>query len=125
MELGAIVRTILVVDDEFGVADVLAAALEDEGYRVVTAANGQQGIDRVAEQRPDVILTDFMMPVMDGPTMARALQGDGEKAIPIIMMSAMPEAAVRERFAGYFGFLRKPFRLHTVADLVAKALADR
>ncbi len=44
-----VVRTILVVDDEFGVADVLAAALEDEGYRVVTAANGKQGIERLAE----------------------------------------------------------------------------
>jgi CheY-like chemotaxis protein len=125
LELGAIVRTILVVDDEFGVADVLAAALEDEGYRVVTAANGQQGIERVVEQRPDLIVTDFMMPVMDGPTMAAALQSDGHKDIPIIMMSAMPEAAVRERFNGYFGFLRKPFRIHVVAEMVAKALAGR
>lgn len=125
LELGPIVRTILVVDDEFGVADVLAAALEDEGYRVVTAANGRQAIERVTEQRPDLIVSDFMMPVMDGPTMAHALRSDGNKDIPIIMMSAMPEAAVRERFDGYFGFLRKPFRIHTVADLVAKALGER
>lgn len=118
-------RTILVVDDEFGVADVLAAALEDEGYRVLTAANGKQGIERLAESRPDLILVDFMMPVMDGPTMAHALRSDGHSDLPIIMMSAMPEAAVRERFDDYFAFLRKPFRIHHAADLVAKALKDR
>ncbi len=115
-------RTILVVDDEFGVADVLAAALEDEGYRVVTAANGKQGIERIAEHRPDVVLVDFMMPVMDGPTMAHALRQDGHAELPIIMMSAMPEASVRERFDDYFGFLRKPFRMHVAADMVARAL---
>ena len=117
-------RTILVVDDEFGVADVLAAALEDEGYRVVTAANGKQGIERLAEQRPDVILADFMMPVMDGPSMAHAIRSDGHADIPIIMMSAMPEAAVRERFADYFAFLRKPFRIQHAADIVARALKE-
>ncbi|MGQ4272753.1 response regulator [Terrihabitans sp. B22-R8] len=123
-ELGEIVRTILVVDDEFGVADVLAAALEDEGYRVFTAANGREGLDRVREHNPDLVIVDFMMPVMDGPAMAHALRGDGHAGIPIIMMSAMPEPAVRQRFADYSGFLRKPFRINTAADLVARALGD-
>jgi CheY-like chemotaxis protein len=119
------VRTILVVDDEFGVADVLSAALEDEGYRVVTAANGREGIARVAEHQPDLVIVDFMMPVMDGPSMANALRQDGHKDLPIIMMSAMPEAAVRQRFSDYSGFLRKPFRILTAADLVEKALSDK
>jgi CheY-like chemotaxis protein len=119
------VRTILVVDDEFGVADVLAAALEDEGYRVNTAANGREALSRLAEEVPDLVITDFMMPVMDGPAMAHAIREAGHLNLPIIMMSAMPEAAVRQRFDGYFGFLRKPFRIHIAADLVARALGEQ
>jgi CheY-like chemotaxis protein len=119
------VRTILVVDDEFGVADVLAAALEDEGYRVNTAANGRDALSRLAEEVPDLVITDFMMPVMDGPAMAHAIREAGHLNLPIIMMSAMPEAAVRQRFDGYFGFLRKPFRIHIAADLVARALGEQ
>lgn len=118
-------RTILVVDDEFGVADVLAAALEDEGYRVNTAANGREALTRLGEEVPDLVITDFMMPVMDGPAMAHAIRAAGHPDLPIIMMSAMPEAAVRQRFDGYFGFLRKPFRIHAAADLVARALGEQ
>jgi CheY-like chemotaxis protein len=119
------VRTILVVDDEFGVADVLAAALEDEGYRVNTAANGREALTRLGEEVPDLVISDFMMPVMDGPAMAHAIREAGHADLPIIMMSAMPEAAVRQRFDGYFGFLRKPFRIHVAADLVARALGEQ
>ncbi|MDX6805299.1 response regulator [Terrihabitans rhizophilus] len=118
-------RTILVVDDEFGVADVLAAALEDEGYRVNTAANGREALTRLGEEVPDLVISDFMMPVMDGPAMAHAIREAGHADLPIIMMSAMPEAAVRQRFDGYFGFLRKPFRIHVAADLVARALGEQ
>lgn len=110
-------RTILVVEDEFGAADVLMAALEDEGYRVVLAANGRQGLERVAESRPDLIIADFMMPIMDGVAMAHALREDATHAdIPIIFTSAVGEASVRQRFDGFQAFLRKPFR---VDDLIA------
>lgn len=118
-------RTVLVIDDEFGIADVLVAALEDEGYRVFTAANGRRGLERLAENRPDLVITDFMMPLMDGATMARTMRADpAYRDIPIIMMSAVPEAAVRERFDGYQGFLHKPFRVAAMLDLVASVLAS-
>jgi two-component system response regulator VicR len=59
--------TILVVEDEFAIAELLEMALVDVGYEVVTAANGRQALERIEEgTRPDLIITDFMMPVLNG-----------------------------------------------------------
>lgn len=119
-------KTVLVVEDEFGVADLIATALEDEGFRVVKAAHGGQALDRLAsEAPPDLIISDFMMPIMDGPTFAVKLRTDTAMAgIPIIMMSAMPEARVRDRFGDYAAFIQKPFRLTDVIELVEQVLTD-
>ena len=112
-------RTILIVDDEFGSTDVLAAALEDEGYRVFTASNGKRGLERLAENKPDLVLLDFMMPLMNGAHMAAAMREDpAYRDIPIIMMSAVTEPAVRERFSDYRVFLRKPFNMAALLDAI-------
>lgn len=118
-------QTVLVVDDEFGVAEVLQSILEDEGYRVVTAINGKQALTRLAEHTPDVILLDYMMPIMDGTQTLAAIRKDAAfKTIPVIMMSSLEEAAVRETCTDYDTFLRKPFRAMVVVRLVAQLLAQ-
>ena len=100
----------LVVEDEWVIAEVLAATLSDAGYRVLTAANGRQGLARLAEVRPDVILLDTMMPLLDGPGMLAALAADPiHRDIPVIMMSSLGEAAVARLAQGYRAFLGKPF----------------
>ncbi len=112
-------RTILVVDDEFGSIDVLAAVLEDEGYRVFTASNGKRGLERLAENKPDLVVLDFMMPLMNGAQMGAAMRADpAYRDIPIIMMSAVTEPAVRERFSGYRAFLRKPFNMAALLEAI-------
>lgn len=112
-------RTVLVVDDEFGVAEVLEAVLQDEGYRAVTAINGRQGLERVLESTPDLIMLDLMMPIMGGAAMLEALQADPASAgIPVVLMSSLDEAAVRETCSGYRAFLRKPFRMAEVLSLL-------
>jgi CheY-like chemotaxis protein len=114
------VRTVLVVDDEFGTVEVLVAALEDEGYRVLTAANGRRALERIEENKPDLIVSDFMMPLMDGAALVQALHSNPEyRDIPVIMMSAAPEAALRRRMDGYEAFLRKPFRVPALLELIA------
>lgn len=116
-------KTVLVVEDEFGVADLIATALEDEGFRVLKAAHGAQGLDRLADERPDLIISDYMMPIMDGPRFAAKLRDSPEySSIPIVMMSAMPEGSVRQRFAGYAAFVQKPFRLTEIIDAVTRLL---
>ncbi|QFU17601.1 response regulator [Microvirga thermotolerans] len=116
-------KTILVVDDEWAIAEVLEALLADEGYRVIVANNGKQGLERLREWRPDLIMLDFMMPILDGPATFAALKADPATAsIPVILMSSLPEETVAQRCAGYRSFLRKPFRIAAVLAAVDGAL---
>jgi CheY-like chemotaxis protein len=115
--------TVLVIDDEFGIVDVLETILTDEGYRVLTACNGKQGLVRLSEEKPEVILLDFMMPILGGGDMLRAMAAEPEyQRIPVIMMSSLSEAVVAKRCRGYAGFLHKPFRVAAVLSTVARVL---
>ena len=116
-------QTVLVVDDEFGVAEVLQSILEDEGYRVATAINGKQALTRLGEVTPDLIMLDYMMPIMDGTQTLAAIRNNPTFAkVPIIMMSSLEEASVRETCTDYDSFLRKPFRAMAVLKTVAQLL---
>lgn len=118
-------RTVLVVDDEFGTVEVLVAALEDAGYRVLTAANGRRALERLEENKPDLVVSDFMMPLMDGAALVQAMRANPEyQHIPVIMMSAAPEAALRSHLDGYAAFLRKPFRVPALLQIIA-SIFDR
>jgi CheY-like chemotaxis protein len=110
---------VLVVDDEFGVASLLEDVLTDEGHSVVIASNGRQALERVAAQRPDIILTDFMMPIMDGAALINALKADENTAqIPVVVMSSLPEAAIAERCRGYAVVVRKPFKIFSFIKII-------
>ena len=115
---------VLVVDDEFGVADLIEAILTDEGHRVLMAANGRQGLEALAKERLDLVFLDYMMPVMDGSAMLRAVvDHPALRDIPIVMMSSMPEDSVAERCSGYVGFLRKPFKIAEVVDFATRLIS--
>jgi CheY-like chemotaxis protein len=116
--------TILVVDDEPLIAMALEAVLEDAGHRVATAANGRQGLERLAQApRPDLVLLDMMMPVMSGPAMLAAMAADpGLDGVPVIVLSSLPEEAVRERAKGVAAVLRKPYTAAAVLDAITRAL---
>lgn len=112
-------RTVLVVDDEFGTVEVLVAALEDAGYRVLTAANGRRALESLEKSKPDLVISDFMMPLMDGAALVTAMRANSAfRDIPVIMMSAAPEAALRKRVDGYAAFLRKPFGMPVLLEIV-------
>ena len=116
---------VLVVDDETGIASLLEDVLQDEGYRVVTASNGRQALERIAAERPDLILTDFMMPVMDEAALISALVENSDlRNIPVVLMSSLPEAAIAERCNGYGAFLRKPFNIFDVVEMVVRLAPD-
>jgi DNA-binding response OmpR family regulator len=117
-------KTIVIIDDEFGLADVLTATLADIGFRVFSAANGKQGVEVMAEHPPDLVLLDYMMPLLDGVGVLKAMRLDPKLAtVPVIMMSAMPEAVVSARCQGYVAFLRKPFDFHALLKAVERAMA--
>jgi DNA-binding response OmpR family regulator len=119
--------TVLIVEDEFAIADLLEMALADEGYRVIRAANGRQGLERLAEHSPDLVISDFMMPVLDGAGLVQAIrQSERQREVPIIIMSSMPEANVHARINSYAAFVRKPFQIAALMRLIATILhADR
>lgn len=111
--------SILIVDDEFGLAEVLEGILGDAGHRVLRAANGKLGLAQLRAERVDLVLLDFMMPVLSGPGMLETLLADEAlRRIPVIMMSAAPEATLRAEASGFKAFLRKPF----TTDQLFKAL---
>ena len=104
-------KTILVVDDEVMIADMLRAVLQDEGYQVVTAGNGREGIARIDEIRPDLVLSDVMMPVLDGRELARAMEANPHhQSIPLVLMSAIGESIIKNHCT-YAAFVAKPFDL--------------
>lgn len=118
---------ILVIDDEYSIAEVLEAALVDAGHQVETAINGRQGLERLRERRPDLVLLDFMMPIMDGPAMLRAMREYPPlRDIPAVVMSSLPETVVAEAAKDtYTAFLRKPFKLRAVVDIINGVLNGR
>jgi CheY-like chemotaxis protein len=116
---------VLVVDDEYGITNLLEDVLSDEGHRVLTATNGQQALKRLTEERCDAVLTDYMMPVMDGAALIHAMAADAElKAIPVAVMSSVPEATVRER-CSFATYVAKPFKIYDIVDIVADLVRDK
>jgi DNA-binding response OmpR family regulator len=102
---------ILVVDDEPFNVDYLEQELEDLGYETVRAKNGQEALEQVAAEAPDLILLDVMMPVLDGFSVCRILKAREEtQLIPIIIMTALDAAEDRIKGikAGADDFLTKP-----------------
>lgn len=114
---------IIVVEDEAGIAEILTAVLESEGHEVVTACDGQAGLACIGQRRPDLVITDTMMPVMDGPTMVGKMIADPALAdVPVVVMSAIPTAAAA--YPCGTAFLRKPFRVGEVVSLAQRVLSD-
>lgn len=118
--------TVLIVEDEFAIADLLELVLADEGYGVLIAGNGRQGLERMAKgPLPDLVISDYMMPVLDGAGLIQAMRSsEAQRGIPYIIMSSMPEAVVRERIEGYAAFIRKPFQLTAMVELVTTVLSS-
>ncbi len=111
---------ILVIDDEQAILDLLQEMLQDEGYRVLLAENGLVGIEQTLDAQPDLILTDLMMPVMDGRTLSRRLRAEPRTAqIPLILISAAYRPHDDDAFDAV---LAKPFNLANLLELIRTQL---
>jgi len=114
------VRKILVVDDEVMIATTLALFLEDEGYDVILAHDGRRALELARAERPDMIITDYMMPRMGGLELARVLRTDQDLCtLPVLLTSALPPNEPHDLVAG---ILQKPFNLQALARTVRKLL---
>jgi CheY-like chemotaxis protein len=101
--------SILIVDDEFGLAEILRDVLRDYGYEVVLAINGRLALDILDERDVDLVLTDLMMPVLDGIELASAMRHtDKHRRTPVVMMTSLP-STLPGHGELFDAILRKPF----------------
>jgi CheY-like chemotaxis protein len=115
-------KTILVIEDEDSIIDLLNMLLVDEGYHVITARNGREGLMRLAESLPTLILCDVMMPVMNGLEFCQEVQSHAEyHSIPIILMSAVGQK-IRSEGCPPAAFLEKPFDIDRLLDTLVAVM---
>jgi DNA-binding response OmpR family regulator len=115
-------RSILVVEDEEAIAEAVRARLANEGYSVRLAFDGPQALDAVANERPDLVVLDLMLPGMDGLEVCREIQRTDW--VPVLMLTARTEEA--DKVAGFAvgadDYLTKPFSLRELAARVRAIL---
>jgi CheY-like chemotaxis protein len=116
---------VLIVDDEFGLAEMSAELLVEDGFEVAIAINGKLGLDMMEARAVNLVLTDLMMPVMDGPEMIRRMRADPRFAnIPVILMTALPEAIPEAGESPHDVLLVKPFSVRELIE-TARRLTHR
>src|ERR1700754_615272 len=117
--------TILVVDDEMGIRELLSGILSDEGHVVEVAENAQEAREFRLRQAPDLVLLDIWMPDTDGVTLLKEWAAQGQLTMPVIMMSghATIDTAVEATKIGALNFLEKPIALQKLLKAVEQGLA--
>src|SRR3984957_15132851 len=119
-------KQVLIVDDEPNLRKILSAQLSRDGYDVLTAEDGERGLQLLGEHHIDLVITDLKMPKVDGMTLLkRALEEDPE--LPVVMVTAHGtiDTAVEALKRGAFDFVTKPFDKDEVRQIVARALKPR
>lgn len=114
-------RTILIIEDDYSLLEGLQLYLEMEGFRTLTATNGSSGVELAIKHRPDIVLTNFQMPGLDGLDVLRALRSDPVLSnVPVLFFTANHQLSVRDRAlqAGADAFLRKPFSTRELIDMI-------
>jgi DNA-binding response OmpR family regulator len=117
--------TILTIEDEADIREVIRYNLEKEGYRVLTAGDGEEGLEMVRTENPDLVLLDLLLPGMDGVEVCRHLRYDpSTRNIPVIMVTAKSDESdvVLGLGVGADDYVAKPFRPHELVARVKAAL---
>ncbi len=117
---------VLVIDDDPVIVQLLRVNFEIEGFEVISAADGKEGFERAKADRPDVVLSDIMMPRMDGLALVTQLKADAStRALPVILLSAKAQnAEVQQGLdAGADDYVTKPFDPLELIDRVNAVLA--
>jgi CheY-like chemotaxis protein len=127
MKMATNKRKILIVDDEAVIRGLVIRIL-GEDYRVVQAQNGESAITLTRNEKPDLVLMDMMMPIMDGLTACAAIKKDpATKSIPVVMLTAVDgegNKRMAEEVWGANGYLTKPFESQTLLSTIANFLGN-
>ncbi len=123
-------KAILVIDDDDLIVEALSDLFSDQGYRVMSAGNGAEGFSQVEKEKPDLVITDCMMPVADGVALILAMRARPEyRFIPVLMISSAPIASAlsntQEGAAlAISAFVRKPFSVEALLDVAARLIGN-
>ena len=121
-------KTILIVDDEVDIRDILRIRLANQpGFRILEAANGSDALELTRQQRPDLIILDWLMPGFSGMEVLKALRESPElRTIPVIMMTVKSElsAQAQGQAMGVVAYLIKPFDAARLMETVQNALKE-
>jgi CheY-like chemotaxis protein len=110
-------RKVLVADDEQAITELVAFALEIEGFQVIQAPDGLEALRLVKEERPNLAMIDIMMPGMDGREVSRRIKDNPETSgIPVLLFSAAPNPDIADAKAD--GFMPKPFDVNQLVEAV-------
>ena len=119
-------RTVLIVEDSDDARYFMRLALEQLGYLIVEAENGVKALEVTERERPDIILMDLSLPIMDGLAATEKIRAsDGLKRIPIIAVTAHQETDFRAgaKAAGFDAYVTKPIDIDFLSDLIKGLLA--
>ena len=117
-------HTLLLVEDEYALLEVLTLLFERAGYQVLTASDGEEGLTRLHERRPDIVITDFWMPRLDGGEFCKRMQEDERwRGIPVIMMTAAHGEI--PMFPGVVAVFRKPLLFDELLSTVGRVLGEK
>jgi CheY-like chemotaxis protein len=116
---------ILVVEDDERIQRLVEIVLRGEGYSVLQAGDGQRALELINSERPDLVLLDLMLPVLDGWTLRRRLREEPDTAaIPVILMSAVRNLPETARELGVADYLSKPFAVDDLIRSVRERIDD-
>lgn len=110
--------TVLVIEDDPDMRGLLILILEDRGHHVLSASDGSEGLEVLRHEKPDLILLDMKMPVMDGWEFARRYRSACANPSPIVVMTAAEDPRRRAEEVGAAGWLGKPVDLDRLYDTV-------
>lgn len=122
LEVQTMSKTILIIEDEEAIQSVVKAFLEDEGYNVVLASDGSEGMEKFHEHRPDLILLDLMLPKMNGFSVCEAIRKESQ--VPIIMLTALDDDASQMKGFDALAddYITKPFSMPLVVKHIEAVL---
>ncbi len=120
-------RTIFIADDEVDFVSTLRSRLEFEGFGVTTATDGKEALQRITQEKPDLILLDIMMPTMNGYQVCRELKGNADtSSIPILMLTAKSQESDKfwGKEAGADDYVTKPFDMDELIEKIGRLLDE-
>ena len=119
-------KTVLVVDDDHDILFAIRAAIESRGYRVITASDGNAGLNVAERERPDMVIVDMMMPKKSGFLVLERLKAKNREWSPKMIMITANEGSRHKAYAEYLGvidYIRKPFAMERLLEAVDKGLS--